>query len=78
MLRKTVNEYAEYYNTERPHQNLDNELVSPDENKFKEYLNLTKNDNALEFLYKSGDDKKLIVKSERLGGLLNFYYRKSG
>jgi len=29
-------------------------------------------------LYKSEKDERLIVKKERFGGLLDFYYRKTG
>lgn len=36
MLRKAVSEFEIYYNTERPHQNLDNELISPKENEYYE------------------------------------------
>lgn len=78
MLRRAVKEYEAYYNTERPHQNLENELICPSDNKYKEHLDLTKNEDTLESLYKSGKDSQLIVKTERLGGLLNFYYKKCG
>ena len=42
MLHKAVSEYEIYYNTERPHQNLDNELISPKENEHYEELRLTR------------------------------------
>ena len=53
--RTAVREYVEFYNQERPHQGLDNELVI---------------DNS------EGFDSDAPVKvKERLGGLLNYYYR---
>lgn len=78
MLRTAVNEYVEYYNTERPHQSLDDELVCPDANIYKEHLDLTKKSNTLELLYKSANADELIVKKTRLAGMLNFYYRNTG
>ena len=77
MLHKAVSEYEIYYNTERPHQNLDNELISPKENEHYEELRLTREENKGKVLYKSGKDGDLIVKIGRLGGILNFYYRKA-
>ena len=65
------------YNTERPHQNLDNELISPKENEHYEELRLTREENKGKVLYKSAKDRSLIVKKQRLGGILNFYYRKA-
>ena len=50
-----IKEYVDFYNQERPHQGLDNELVI---------------DNS------EGFDSDAPVKvKERLGGLLNYYYR---
>ena len=77
MLHKAVSEYEIYYNTERPHQNLDNELISPKENEHYEELRLTREENKGKVLYKSAKDRSLIVKKQRLGGILNFYYRKA-
>lgn len=77
MLHKAVSEYEIYYNTERPHQNLDNELISPKENEHYEELRLTREQNKGKVLYKSVKDGSLIVKIGRLGGILNFYYRKA-
>ncbi len=77
MFRKAVSEYEVYYNTERPHQNLDNELISPEENEHYKELRLTKEATTGKVLYKSAKDKDLIVKKQRLGGILNFYYRKA-
>ena len=77
MLHKAVSEYEIYYNTERPHQNLDNELISPKENEHYEELRLTREENMGKVLYKSSKDRSLIVKIGRLGGILNFYYRKA-
>ncbi|MFI3291720.1 MAG: integrase core domain-containing protein [Opitutales bacterium] len=77
MLRKAVNEYVEHYNTERPHQSLDDELVSPEQNIYKEHLDLTKSQSNAESKYISEKNTPLIVKKTRLGGLLNFYYRKA-
>ena len=74
---KAVSEYEIYYNTERPHQNLDNELISPKENEHYEELRLTRVQNKGKVLYKSAKDRSLIVKKQRLGGILNFYYRKA-
>ena len=53
MFRKAVSEYEIYYNTERPHQNLDNELISPKENEHYEELRLTREENKGKVLYKS-------------------------
>ena len=54
-MRTAVRKYVEFYNQERPHQGLDNELVI---------------DNS------EGFDSDAPVKvKERLGGLLNYYYR---
>ena len=77
MLHKAVSEYEIYYNTERPHQNLDNELISPKENDHYEELRLTREQNKGKVLYKSGKDGDLIVKIGRVGGILNFYYREA-
>lgn len=77
MLRKAVSEYEIFYNTERPHQNLDNELISPEQNEHYKELRLTREQNRGKVLYKSAKDRNLIVKKQRLGGILNFYYRKA-
>mgnify|MGYP002561178398 CR=1 FL=1 len=53
MLHKAVSEYEIYYNTERPHQNLDNELISPKENEHYEELRLTREENKGKVLCKS-------------------------
>ena len=76
---KAVSEYEIYYNTERPHQHLDNKLISRKENEHYEELRLTREreKNRGKALYKSGKDGDLIVKIGRLGGILNFYYRKA-
>ncbi|MFC1587645.1 integrase core domain-containing protein [Planctomycetota bacterium] len=60
--RKVVEEYLEYYNTERPHQGKDigNELLIPEAER-KDLAN------------RSGP----VRKKSRLGGLLNSYYRLS-
>ena len=50
---KAVSEYEIYNNTERPHQNLDNELISPKENEHYEELRLTREQNKGKVLYKS-------------------------
>ena len=71
MLHKAVSEYEIYYNT------LDNELISPKENEHYEELRLTREQNKGKVLYKSAKDRSLIVKKQRLGGILNFYYRKA-
>ena len=54
-LRTAVKEYVDFYNQERPHQGLDNELV-------------TANTGECDL------DAPVKIK-ERLGGLLNYYYR---
>lgn len=72
MLHKAVSEYEIYYT----HQNLDNVLISPKENEYYEELRLTREQNKGKVLYKSAKDRSLIVKKQRLGGILNFYYRK--
>lgn len=77
VFSKAVSEYEIYYNTERPHQHLDNKLISRKENEHYEELRLTREENKGKVLYKSGKDGDLIVKIGRLGGILNFYYRKA-
>jgi ABC-type microcin C transport system permease subunit YejB len=54
-LRTAVKEYVEFYNQERPHQGLDNELVTEITEKY-------------EF-------DAPVKSKERLGWLLNYYYR---
>ena len=70
-LRHAVGEYENFYNSERPHQNLDNNLIMQD----LSVSDTKKSPNPLEI---PKNIERLIVKKERLGGLLNFYYRKSG
>lgn len=74
---KAVSEYEIYYNTERPHQNLDNELISPKENEHYEELRLTREQNKGKVPYKWENGGSLLVKTGRFGGILNFYYRKA-
>ncbi len=54
-LRTAVTEYVVHYHTERNHQGLGNELITP--------------------LPASANDAGPIVSRERLGGILNYYYR---
>ncbi len=75
MLHKAVSEYEIYYNTERPHQNLDNELISPKENEHYEELRLTREENKGKVLYKSAKDGSLIVKKQRLMQMPTNTYR---
>lgn len=74
---KAVSEYEIYNNTERSHQDFDNELISRKEDEHYEELRLTREQNKGKVLYKSAKDRSLIVKIGRLGGILNFYYRKA-
>lgn len=76
MLRKAVSEYEIHYNTEIPHQNFGNELIFPKENELCEELRLDREGNKGKVLYKSRKDGSPIVKKQRLGGILSFYYRK--
>lgn len=75
MLIRAVKEYEKYYNSERPHQSIENNLISPESNEHWDYLEKAKNINnfRLSELNSNG-----IVKSERLGGLLKSYYRRCG
>ena len=54
-LRTAVTEYVVHYHTERNHQGIGNELITP--------------------LPASANDAGPIVSRERLGGILNYYYR---
>ena len=36
MLHKALSEYEIYYNTKRSHQNLDNELITAEDNEYYE------------------------------------------
>ena len=54
-LRRALREYIAHYHGERPHQGMDNELLSRAE------------------AARDGD----IKTRERLGGLLNYYYREA-
>lgn len=58
-LRLAISEFMEHYHTERNHQGLDNELITP--------VAAPTNDNA--------DPSAPVERRERLGGLLNYYYR---
>ena len=58
-----------YYNTERPHQNLENEHY--------EELHLTREKYKGKILYKSLREGSVIVKIWRREGVLNFYYPKA-
>ena len=69
-LKHAVSEHEEFYNSERPHQNLDNNLIIQNPEIAKEV-------NGSQSLNIPKDIARLIVKKEHLGGLLNFYYRKS-
>ncbi len=75
MLRKAVKEYEIYYNTERPHQGLENDLINPEDNTYRDYLTWSKSNGNLKI---SDLESGKIVKNERLGGLLKSYYRKTG
>ena len=54
-LRNAIREYMEHYHQERPHQGLDNKVIEPDAEVFR--------------------NQGRIVKTARLGGLLNDYHR---
>jgi len=60
-LRRFLKEYAEHYHFERNHQGIENEIIESDN----------------ETLKHSQSGKGAIVKKERIGGLLNYYYRKA-
>ena len=77
VFRKAVSEYEICYNTERPYQNLDNELIYPKENEHYKELCLTREQNKGKVLYKSAKRRESDRKKQRLGVILNFYYRKA-
>ena len=54
-LRKTISEFVMHYQTERPHQGLENRLLHPEPS----------------HLGNTG----VVQRRERLGGMLNYYYR---
>ena len=53
MFCKAVSEYEIYNNTERSHQDFDNELISRKEDEHYEELRLTREENKGKVLYKS-------------------------
>lgn len=59
-LKRMLKEYQDYYNSERPHQGIGNEIIQQNE-----------------VLIHSKKGEGEILKKERLGGLLNYYYRKA-
>jgi transposase InsO family protein len=60
-LRNILKEYIEHYHFERNHQGIGNEIIESEN----------------EILKHSKSSKDPIVKKERIGGLLNYYYRQS-
>jgi putative transposase len=56
-LRKAVEQWLQYYHTERNHQGLDNKLIEPSP--------------------EAGGTTGDVECRERLGGLLNYYYRRA-
>ena len=56
-LRRAISQFVEHYNTERPHQSLENKIIEP---RFEE-------------IPAEGE----IKRDSRLGGMLNYYYRKA-
>jgi len=56
-LRKALKEYTQYYNHERCHQGLGNQIPEP------------------KTIGRPGSREGKIMKKQRLGGLLNFYFR---
>ncbi len=65
-LRYAISEYIEHYNSERNHQGISNKLIDPKPG-------TTTEEHGSDVI----DFQELIVKSGRLGGLLNFYQRKA-
>ena len=55
-LIRAVSEFVEHYNTERPHQSLENKIIEP--------------------RFEIPADGEIKCDS-RLGGMLNYYYRKA-
>ena len=66
-LRKAVKEYLEYYHYERNHQGKGNKILFP----YKPSYDFSQTGKKI-----SNNNKGRIVKKQRLGGLLNFYYRQ--
>ena len=60
-LRLAISQFAEHYHLERNHQGLDNRLITA--------VPAPANENA--------DPDAPIARRERLGGILNFYYRRA-
>jgi putative transposase len=63
-LRLAISEFIEHYHRERNHQGLDNRLIT------SVAAPVNDNDNA--------NSARPIALRERLGGLLNYYYRSMG
>ena len=60
-LRKYLNQFVDHYHFERNHQGIENQIIESEN----------------EILVHSQKGKGEIMKKERIGGLLNYYYRKS-
>ncbi len=60
-LRRFLKQYSEHYHFERNHQGIGNEIIE--------------SDNEVLLHSKKGEGE--ILKKERIGGLLNYYYRKA-
>jgi hypothetical protein len=60
-LRKYLKQYVEHYHLERNHQGIKNQIIESEN----------------ETLSHSKKGQGEIIKKERIGGLLNYYYRKS-
>jgi putative transposase len=60
-LRLAISEFVEHYHLERNHQGLDNRLITT--------VAVAANENA--------DPAAPVTRRERLGGILNYYYRRA-
>lgn len=60
-LRLAISEFVEHYHLERNHQGLDNRLITT--------VAVVANENA--------DPAAPVARRERLGGILNYYYRRA-
>ncbi|UOD50427.1 integrase core domain-containing protein [Orrella daihaiensis] len=72
-LRRAVSQYVEHYNAERPHQGMDNQVLSAQDN--RESVDQDQHQNTQAAANK--DIAGLVIeRKERLGGLLATYKRK--
>jgi hypothetical protein len=62
-LQKYLKQYVEHYHLERNHLGIENRIIE--------------SENENEILLHSQKGQGEIIAKQRLGGLLNYYYRKS-